>query len=167
MLPPRFFQRIGVSRQRAASKHTPEATGSKWRDTDARTHATEDLLRLEHTAKLGFTVRMTASGLGTEVKKGRLAICRIGKDSPLSLKSNGWRNKAVSRKKVSASTCSGKARPLQSDRSASVPLPFRRSGTPRMPNGSDDKVRPRSPDRFATEKGDVQTAASTRQYQWV
>jgi hypothetical protein len=54
MLPPRFFQRIGISRQRAASKHTPEATGSKWRDTDARTHATEDLLRLEDAAKLGF-----------------------------------------------------------------------------------------------------------------
>jgi hypothetical protein len=32
---------------------------------------------------------MTASGLGTEAKKGRLAIYRIGEEPPLALKSNG------------------------------------------------------------------------------
>jgi hypothetical protein len=83
-----FFKRIGVSRQCAALKHTPEATRSKWCDTDARNprQMPDELLRPEDAAKLFPHIRMTATGLRTEAKQGRRAIRRIaGLPGPLDI----------------------------------------------------------------------------------
>jgi hypothetical protein len=78
------FQRIGVSPPTRGSKHTPEATPSKWRDTDAEPMPKpNDLLRLEDAARLGFPAHPQEGKPG---KRGLRSTASLARPS-LSLKS--------------------------------------------------------------------------------
>jgi len=66
----------------------------------------DDLLRLEDAAKLGFPhIHMTASGLRTEAKKGRLALYRVaGKDFTTLADIERMKEKCRIQERASAST---------------------------------------------------------------